>query len=252
MTPSRGSRHELRWAVPSRKRLAHENVWRARGLTKLDFSIVIERWPDLLYGVLFTLVLSATAIVLALLIGISGVAMQRSNKRILQIPVRIFIEVIRNTPFLIQIFFLFFALPLTGIRLSPTVTAVVALAINGGAYAIEIIRGGVESIPRGQIEAGAALGLSRTQIFRDIVLVPAIRAIYPALSSQFILLTLTSSVCSSISANELTHFAQRIESETFRSFEVYFTITGLYLLISWLMMAILSALGQRLFNYPIQ
>jgi polar amino acid transport system permease protein len=238
--------------VPSRKRLAHENVWRARGLTKLDFSIVIERWPDLLHGVLFTLALSATAIVLALLIGISGVAMQRSNKRILQIPVRIFIEVIRNTPFLIQIFFLFFALPLTGIRLSPTVTAVIALAINGGAYAIEIIRGGVESIPRGQIEAGAALGLSRTQIFRDIVLVPALRAIYPALSSQFILLTLTSSVCSSISANELTHFAQRIESETFRSFEVYFTITGLYLLISWLMMAILSALGQRLFNYPIQ
>jgi polar amino acid transport system permease protein len=238
--------------VPARKCRAHENDWGARGLSKLDFSIVIERWPDLLHGVLFTLALSATAIVLALLIGISGVAMQRSNKRILQIPVRIFIEVIRNTPFLIQIFFLFFALPLTGIRLSPTVTAVVALAINGGAYAIEIIRGGVESIPRGQIEAGAALGLSRTQIFRDIVLVPAIRAIYPALSSQFILLTLTSSVCSSISANELTHFAQRIESETFRSFEVYFTITGLYLLISWLMMAILSALGQRLFNYPIQ
>jgi polar amino acid transport system permease protein len=238
--------------VPSRKCRAHENDWGARGLSKLDFSIVIERWPDLLHGVLFTLALSATAIVLALLIGISGVAMQRSNKRILQIPVRIFIEVIRNTPFLIQIFFLFFALPLTGIRLSPTVTAVIALAINGGAYAIEIIRGGVESIPRGQIEAGAALGLSRTQIFRDIVLVPALRAIYPALSSQFILLTLTSSVCSSISANELTHFAQRIESETFRSFEVYFTITGLYLLISWLMMAILSAFGQRLFNYPIQ
>lgn len=221
-------------------------------MSKLDFSIVIERWPDLLNGVLFTLALSATAIVLALSIGISGVVMQRSNKRILQIPVRIFIEVIRNTPFLIQIFFLFFALPLTGIRLSPTVTAVIALAINGGAYAIEIIRGGVESIPRGQIEAGAALGLSRTQIFRDIVLVPALRAIYPALSSQFILLTLTSSVCSSISANELTYFAQRIESETFRSFEVYFTITGLYLLISWLMMAILSALGQRRFNYPIQ
>jgi polar amino acid transport system permease protein len=252
MTPSTGSRHDLRSAVPSRKCRAHENDWGARGLSKLDFSIVIERWPDLLHGVLFTLALSATAIVLALLIGISGVAMQRSNKRILQIPVRIFIEVIRNTPFLIQIFFLFFALPLTGIRLSPTVTAVIALAINGGAYAIEIIRGGVESIPRGQIEAGAALGLSRTQIFRDIVLVPALRAIYPALSSQFILLTLTSSVCSSISANELTHFAQRIESETFRSFEVYFTITGLYLLISWLMMAILSAFGQRLFNYPIQ
>ena len=169
-----------------------------------------------------------------------------------QIPVRIFVEVIRNTPFLVQIFFLFFALPLLGVRLNPTVTAIIALAINGGAYSIEIIRGGVDSVPRGQIEAGAALGLSPAQIFRDVILIPALRAIYPALTSQFILLTLTSSVCSSISANELTYFGQRIESETFRSFEVYFTITSLYLLISWLMMSMLSVFGRRLFNYPNQ
>lgn len=221
-------------------------------MSQLDFTVVIERWDDLLFGVVFTLYLSSAGIVLALIIGVIGVAMQRSHSVMLQIPVRIFVELIRNTPFLVQIFFLFFALPFLGIRLSPTVTAIIALAINGGAYAIEIIRGGVDSIPRGQIEAGAALGLSKTQIFRDIILIPALRTIYPALSSQFILLTLTSSVCSSISANELTHFAQRIESETFRSFEVYFTITGLYLLISWLMMTVLSAVGRRRFNYPNQ
>jgi polar amino acid transport system permease protein len=221
-------------------------------LSNLDFGVVVERWPDLLYGVGFTLALSAAGIVLALVIGLSGVAMQRSGNRALQIVVRMFIELIRNTPFLVQLFFLFFALPLLGVRMSPTMTAIVALAINGGAYAIEIIRGGVESIPRGQVEAGAALGLSPTQVFLDVVLVPALRAIYPALSSQFILLTLTSSVCSSISANELTHFAQRIESETFRSFEVYFTITGLYLLISWAMMTVLSMFGRRLFSYPNQ
>jgi polar amino acid transport system permease protein len=221
-------------------------------LNELNFSVVIERWPDLFQGVLFTLALSTAGIILALIIGISGVAMQRSGKLAFQVPVRIFVEIIRNTPFLVQIFFLFFALPFVGVRLSPTVTAIIALAINGGAYAIEIIRGGVESIPRGQIEAGAALGLSRTQIFRDIVLTPALRAIYPALSSQFILLTLTSSVCSSISASELTHFAQRIESETFKSFEVYFTITGLYLVISWLIMAALSSVGNRYFSYPNQ
>jgi polar amino acid transport system permease protein len=221
-------------------------------LSKLDFSIVLERWADLLYGVYFTLALSGSGIVLALLIGVAGVALQRSGRRAFQIPVRIFVEVVRNTPFLVQIFFLFFALPLLGVRLNPTVTAIIALAINGGAYSIEIIRGGVDSIPRGQIEAGAALGLSPAQIFRDVILIPALRAIYPALTSQFILLTLTSSVCSSISANELTYFAQRIESETFRSFEVYFTITGLYLLISWLMMSMLSVFGRRLFNYPNQ
>ncbi len=219
-------------------------------MNQLDFGVVIERWTDLLHGVGLTLVLSTTGIVLALLIGVTGVAMQRSHRRVLQIPVRIFVELIRNTPFLVQIFFLFFALPILGVRLSPFVTAIIALAINGGAYSIEIIRGGVESIPRGQVEAGAALGLTPTQVFRDIVLNPALRAIYPALTSQFILLTLTSAVCSSISANELTHIAQRIESETFRSFEVYFTITGLYLLISWLMMSALIVLGRRLFVYP--
>lgn len=205
-----------------------------------------------MYGVGFTLVLSASAIFSALCIGILGAALQRSSNRVLRVPVRIFVEIVRNTPFLVQIFFLFFALPFIGVRMNPTMTAVIALAINGGAYSIEIIRGGLESIPRGQIEAGTALGLSQLQILRDIVMVPALRAIYPALKSQFILLTLTSSVCSSISANELTHYAQRIESETFRSFEVYFTITGLYLVISWLMMTTLSVLGRRLFNYPNQ
>lgn len=221
-------------------------------MDRLDFSVVLERWGELLYGVGFTLALAISGIFFALLIGVCGVALQRSGRRIFQIPIRVFVEVIRNTPFLIQIFFLFFALPYLGVRLSPTITAIIALAINGGAYSIEIIRGGVESIPRGQVEAGAALGLSGTQIFRDIVLVPALRAIYPALTSQFILLTLTTSVCSSISASELTHFAQRIESATFRSFEVYFTITGLYLLISWLMMTMLALFGRRLFNYPNQ
>lgn len=221
-------------------------------LSKLDFSIVVERWADLLHGVLFTLALSAAGIFFALIIGVVGVAIHRSGNRLFRVPVIMFVELIRNTPFLVQIFFLFFALPLIGIRMGPTVTAVIALAINGGAYSIEIIRGGVESIPRGQVEAGAALGMSRRQIFKDIILIPALRAIYPALTSQFILLTLTSSVCSSISASELTHYAQRIESETFRSFEVYFTITGLYLLISWLIMAALSALGNRHFSYPNQ
>ncbi|WP_120497386.1 amino acid ABC transporter permease [Kiloniella sp. EL199] len=219
-------------------------------MNQLDFGIVIERWDELLHGVALTLALSIAGIVCSLVIGVIGVAMHRTRTPLLQAPVIAFVELIRNTPFLIQLFFLFFALPLLGVRLNPTITAIIALSINGGAYSIEIIRGGVESIPRGQIEAGAALGLSSTQIFRDIVLIPALRAIYPALSSQFILLTLTSSVCSSISASELTHFAQRIESETFRSFEVYFTITGLYLLISWLIMTALSSIGRRHFNYP--
>lgn len=110
---------------------------------------------------------------------------------------------IRNTPFLVQIFFIFFGLPAAGISMSPNTAALVALVVNVGAYGTEIIRTGIESIPRGQIEAGRALGLSPVQIFRHVVMIPALRNIYPSLTSQFIYLMLTSSVVSIISANDL-------------------------------------------------
>lgn len=216
----------------------------------LDFSVVLEKMPDLLWGCVGTIALALSGTALALLIGLVGVALRQSHFAPARIAVKAFVEVIRNTPFLVQIFFLFFALPYLGLKLSPTVTAVIALGVNGGAYAIEIIRGGVESINKGQIEAGAALGLHRRDIFRFIVLKPALRAIYPALTSQFIMLTLASSICSSISAFELTSVAQRIESDTFRSFEVYFTITGMYLVISWLLMTAFELVARRYFSYP--
>ena len=157
---------------------------------------------------------------------------------------------IRNTPFLVQIFFLFFALPFIGVKMSPNMTAVIALGINGGAYAIEIIRGGIDSVSRGQREAALAIGLSRLDVFRYVILKPALRAIYPSLTSQFVLLLLTSSVCASIAAFELTSLAQKIESDTFRSFEVYFTITAIYLALSWLLMSVFGLIGRRAFAYP--
>ena len=219
---------------------------------KLDFSVVLDSWLLPLQGGLATLGLALAGMTLALLIDVAGVAVRQTGIRWAAAGVKVFIEVVRNTPFLVQIFFLFFALPFVGIKLNPTVTSIIALGINGGAYAIEIIRGGVEAIPKGEVEAGAALGLSRADIFRFIVLKPALRAISPALSSQFIMLTLTSSVCSSISAFELTSLAQRVESATFRSFEVFFTITGMYLVIAWLLMSMFGAIARRYFNYPLK
>lgn len=217
---------------------------------KLDFSVVSNAWWALLGGVMGTMFLAIMGMILAMVIGILGVAVLRAHRRIPSFLVNAFVEVIRNTPFLVQIYFLFFALPLAGVRLNPTFTAIVALGLNGGAYAIEIIRGGVESISKGQTEAGLALGLRRGEVFRIIVLKPALRAIYPSLSSQFILLTLTTSICTSISAYELTSVGQRIEAETFRSFEVYFTLTFIYLVISLVIMWLLAAVGRRAFNYP--
>lgn len=218
----------------------------------LDFSVVFEKMPDLLMAALATIGLAQAGMSLALVIGVIGVAARSSNIRPLQAAVIAFVEVVRNTPFLVQIFFIFFALPMMGVRLNPTVTAIIALAINGGAYAIEIIRGGVDSIHKGQVEAGLALGLHKAQVFRLIVLKPALRAIYPSLTSQFIMLTLTTSVCTSIAAYELTSVAQIIESDTFRSFEVYFTITLMYLVISWMMMGLFALISRHFFSYPVR
>jgi polar amino acid transport system permease protein len=216
----------------------------------LDFSVVWQAMPALLWGCVGTLGLALAGMTLAMIIGVVGVAARDSKAAWLRALVIGFVEIVRNTPFLVQIFFLFFALPLIGLKLNPTATAIIALGVNGGAYAIEIIRGGVQSIHKGQVEAGYALGLHKGQVFRFIVIKPALRAIYPSLVGQFIMLTLTSSICSAVSAYELTSVAQRIESDTFRSFEVYFFVTFLYLAISWLLMSGFAIISHRFFSYP--
>jgi polar amino acid transport system permease protein len=219
-------------------------------IISLHFGVVLDAFPSLLWGCLATMGLSLAGMVLALVIGIGGVITRASRYRIARTATIAFIEIIRNTPFLVQIFFLFFALPFLGLKLNPTETAIIALGLNGGAYAIEIIRGGVQSIHKGQIEAGLALGLHRAQVFRLVVLKPALRAVYPALTSQFIMLMLTSSICSSIAAYELTSVADIINDQTFRSFEVYFTITLMYLVMSWMLMSGFAAISYRYFSYP--
>jgi polar amino acid transport system permease protein len=218
----------------------------------LDFSPVAVGLPSLLAACLGTLTLALSGMALAFVIGLVGVVMRDSRFMPLRWLVIVFVEAIRNTPFLVQIYFIFFALPLTGVRLDPTPTAIIALGVNGGAYAIEIIRGGVQSIAKGQWEAGTALGLKRSLVFRLIILKPALRAIFPALASQFVLLTLTTSIASAIAAYELTSVAQVIESNSFRSFEVYGTVTLLYLCMSWGTMTMFAAITRRFFSYPVK
>lgn len=215
-----------------------------------DFSVVWSNKELLLHGALMTLQLSALSMLAATVIAI--VTLQARTARFA--PARwlaiAYIEIIRNTPFLLQLYFFFFGLPSLGIRMSPNTAALVALALNGGAYAAEIMRGGVASIGRGQWEAGFALGLRPLQIFRYVIFTPAMRAIYPALTSQFILLLLTSSIAAAISASELTAVSQRIDSVTFRSFEIYFAATVIYLVISGLFTRLFNLLDRLLFSYP--
>ncbi|HZV92413.1 MAG TPA: ABC transporter permease subunit, partial [Caldimonas sp.] len=161
-----------------------------------------------------------------------------------------YVELIRNTPFLVQLFFFFFALPAIGLRWSAHTAALTAMVVNLGAYATEIIRAGIEAIPKGQIEAGLALNLKAHEIFRFVVLKPALKAIYPALTSQFILLMLSSSVVSVISADDLTSVASNLQSQTFRSFEIYIVVAGIYLALALSFSTLFRVVYRHAFNYP--
>jgi len=217
---------------------------------QFEFGAVFAAWPLLLKGTLMTMELSLSATVLGLIVAIACAWGKTSGPLPVRFVVNAYIELIRNTPFLVQLFFFFFALPAIGLRWSPHTAALIAMVVNLGAYATEIIRAGIESIPKGQIEAGLALNLKAHQIFRLVVLKPALRAIFPALSSQFILLMLTSSVVSVISADDLTSVAANLQSRTFRSFEIYIVVTAIYLSLALIFSFIFRTIERRSLSYP--
>lgn len=218
----------------------------------LNFAPVFASYELLLQGAWMTIRLSASAMVLGLMLAVFGAWAKTSGPGFLRRLVSGYVEVIRNTPFLVQIFFIYFGLPSLGLQLDPYSAALLAMIINVGAYATEIIRAGIESIHRGQIEAGFALGLKPWQNFRYIVLKPALRTVYPALTSQFIFLMLTSSVVSVISAGDLTAVGATIGSQTFASFEVYFVITAMYFIMSMGFSSLFSLIERIAFKYPSQ
>ena len=187
---------------------------------QFQFDAVFAAWPLLLKGTWITVQLSLTATLLGLVVAIFCAWGKTGGPLRLRFLINAYIEVIRNTPFLVQLFFFFFALPSIGLRWSPYTAALTAMVVNLGAYAAEIVRAGIESIPKGQIEAGKALNLKPWEIFRFVILKPALKVIYPALTSQFILLMLSSAVVSVISADDLTSVAANLQSQTFRSFEI--------------------------------
>jgi polar amino acid transport system permease protein len=158
----------------------------------------------------------------------------------------------RCAPSLIQLFVVFFILPGLGLRMPPFVAAALALSLYFGAYAIEILRAGLDSIPRSQIEAGHCLGLSTWQVYRHIVLAPALRNVYPALGTQLVILLLGTSLASQVSAEDLFHAGSFIESRTYRSFEVYAVICGIYFTLVLITKALLALAGSLAFTWPVR
>jgi len=204
-----------------------------------QFGAVWREFDQLLVGAWLTVRLSATAMVLGLAVGLLGAVAKTSRSRVLRGATQSYIEAIRNTPFLVQLLLIYLGLPSLGLRLTPNQAALAAMVINLGAYATEIVRAGIQSVPRGQIEAGRALGLKPRHIFRFIVLMPALRTVFPALGGQFILVMLASSVVS---------VTDTIVARNFRSFEFYLTITGIYLALSLAFQATFAAIDHVLFS----
>lgn len=213
----------------------------------LGFDAVWAGFDQLVAGAGLTLLLTAEAIVLGMAIAIACAWVRTSGPKPLRRVVAAYVELIRNTPFLLQLYFFFFGLPALDIRLAPTQAALLTMVINLGAYATEIVRAGIEAVPHGQTEAGRALGFRPLQVFRLIILPPTLRAIYQPLAGQFTMVLLGSSITSAISANELTSAANLMQSVTFRTFETYLVVTFMYLGLVFALRGLLGA-GYALLN----
>lgn len=215
--------------------------------TELDFASILPYVDVLLSGLWLTVQLTVASTLLGIALGIGGAAGRTCQLAWVRVAVGAYVEVIRNTPFLVQLFFIYFGISSIGLRLSAAEAALIALTINLGAYATEIIRAGVDAIHKGQIEAARSLGLTSYQTFRHVILLPALEKVYPALASQCIIVMLGSAVVSQISVEEMTFAANFIQSRTFRGFEVYLVITLGYLALSILMRQAFRIFGRYAF-----
>ncbi|MDH6268135.1 polar amino acid transport system permease protein [Rhizobium sp. SG_E_25_P2] len=212
-----------------------------------DFSWLAEYYPVLVKGILITLELIAIGGIFGIALGIACAWARALGPSWIKPVVGAYVEMIRNTPFLIQLFFIFFGLPSLGVQMGELSAANLAMIINLGAYSCEIIRAGIQATPKGQFEAGSSLAMTPFETFRHVVLVPSLQRIWPALSSQVIIVMLGSAVVSQIAAEDLTFAANFIQSRTFRAFEAYFVSTLVYLLLAILLRQVLLLAGTMIF-----
>lgn len=210
-----------------------------------DFPAVLAEWPLLAKGVAATLALTAVSASVGVTLGVACAWARLHGALWLRAIVGAYVELIRNTPFIVQLFFLFFGLPGIGVRLSPETASVLAMVVNLGAYAAEIVRAGIATTPKGQIEAAQSLALSEMQVFTRVVLPPALKRVWPALVSQIIIVMLGSAVCGQISTPELSYAANLIQSRNFRAFESFIVATLIYLALAMLLRRLLNWAGPR-------
>jgi polar amino acid transport system permease protein len=211
----------------------------------LDFGWLAGATSAIARGAATTILLIVVTTLAGTFLSILGAAGRRNGPLLLKRAIGVYVEVMRNTPFLVQLFFIFFGLPSLGIRLDPILAAMLAMTLNMAAYTIEIVGAGLDAVPRGQTEAALALGLRPRQVFVKIVLPQALKVIYPALTSQIVIMMLESAVVSQIAVRELTYEADMLQARTFRAFETYFVVTMVYLGLSMGLRRLLVAGGRQ-------
>lgn len=212
----------------------------------IDTQFVLSTGRLLLEGALVTLQITLVAVSCGVLIGLFVGVAELSSYRILRIPAKIYVDIIRGTPLLVQIFIIYFALPaIIGMRIEPYIAAVVACSINSGAYVAEIFRAGIQSIDKGQFEAGRSLGLNWYQTMLKIVIPQAFRRTIPQLGNEFIAMLKDSSLVSVIGFEELTRKGQLVIAATYRSFEIWSAVAIIYLIMTLTISRLVSYLEKK-------
>lgn len=212
-----------------------------------DFSIITRSLPLLLKGALITVQITLLSVLLGMFFGLFIGMAHLAKFRLLKVLSGIFVNFIRGTPLLVQIFIIYFAIPaLIGKRIEPFLAAVIACSINSSAYVAEIFRAGIQSIDKGQMEAGRSLGMSWVQTMRYIILPQAFRRVIPPLGNEFIILLKDSSLVSVIGFEELTRQGQLIIARTYATFEIWTTVAVIYLVMTFTISRLVKFLERRL------
>ncbi len=208
-------------------------------------EIALKYWPSLLKGTVVTLELTAASLLLSIVLGLAGAFGRLSGSRLVTRLTAVYVEVVRGTPLLLQLFFVYFSLTQFGIVLSGFTAATIALGVFGGAFLTEIFRGGIQAIERGQLEAAYSLGMSHREAMRKIILPQAVRLVLPPLANHAILTLKNTSIVVTIAVNDLMYEAYNGASVTFRAMEFY-TLAGLiYLAFCYPMSRLLAAFEDR-------
>lgn len=211
-----------------------------------DFKVIVDSFPLLLIGAGVTIQITALSVGFGMLIGLCMSIARLSSVKIIKLLASIYVDFIRGTPLLVQIFLIYFALPmLTGQRIDPFIAAITACSLNSGAYIAEIFRAGIQSIDRGQMEAGRSLGMSWTQTMRYVIVPQAFKRVIPPLGNEFIAMLKDSSLVSVIGFEELTRRGQLIIASTYSSFEIWLAVAFIYLIMTLAISRLVNHLEVR-------